>query len=244
MAYYPSGGVYVDGTQVAAFKSNMGTHSCTIMTVNEEYAIRAEGSYPAPPWVSGSITGNADGTKSVSIGVKFTCYTAAGNGGSGWSVDSASTATLRTIPRASTVSMSAATMGSSAAITISRASSAFTHTLYYAFGNTSGTITTKATSTSISWIPSLSLVYQVPNSTSGTVTIYCYTYNRTTLVGTSSTTATLYVPATLIPSIGSFTATRVDGTVPSSWGIYVQTKSKAALTISGAAGSYGSSIAA
>ena len=45
------------------------------------------------------------------------------------------------------------------------------------------------------------------------------------------------------PSIGSFTAERVDGTVPSSWGIYVQSKSKAKLTVNGAAGSYGSAIA-
>lgn len=35
---------------------------------------------------------------------------------------------------------------------------------------------------------------------------------------------------------------KVDGTVPTDWGIYVQTKSKATLTINGAAGSYGSTI--
>lgn len=40
----------------------------------------------------------------------------------------------------------------------------------------------------------------------------------------------------------SLTAARVDGAVPSTWGIYVQTKSKATLTINGAAGSYGSTI--
>ena len=41
-----------------------------------------------------------------------------------------------------------------------------------------------------------------------------------------------------------YTAARVDGDVPSSWGIYVQTKSKATLTINGASGSYGSTITA
>lgn len=54
---------------------------------------------------------------------------------------------------------------------------------------------------------------------------------------------TLTVPASIKPTIGSLTAERVDGTVPSSWGIYVQSKSKAKLTINGAAGSYGSTIA-
>lgn len=42
--------------------------------------------------------------------------------------------------------------------------------------------------------------------------------------------------------ITSLTAVRVDGDVPSAWGIYVQTKSKAKLTINGAAGSYGSTV--
>lgn len=54
---------------------------------------------------------------------------------------------------------------------------------------------------------------------------------------------TLTVPASVKPTIGSLTAERVDGTVPSSWGIYVQSKSKAKLTVNGAAGSYGSTIA-
>lgn len=36
------------------------------------------------------------------------------------------------------------------------------------------------------------------------------------------------------PSISSLTATRVDGSVPAAWGIYVQSKSKATLTINGA----------
>lgn len=54
---------------------------------------------------------------------------------------------------------------------------------------------------------------------------------------------TLTVPASVKPTITSLTAERVDGTVPSSWGIYVQSKSKAKLTVNGATGSYGSAIA-
>ena len=62
---------------------------------------------------------------------------------------------------------------------------------------------------------------QIPNSTSGSCTLTCYTYNGNTLVGTSTTTVTLSVPASIKPTITGITATRVDGTVPSSWGIYV-----------------------
>lgn len=138
--------------------------------------------------------------------------------------------------------MPATTMGSANNITITRASSSFTHTLTYSFGSASGTIATKTTSTSVSWTPPTSLATQIPNSTSGTCTLTCYTYNGNTLVGTSTTTVTLTVPASIKPTISSFTATRVDGTVPSSWGIYVQTKSKVTLAINGAAGAGGSTI--
>ena len=240
--YYPSVGLYINGTQVATFNSSLGSHNCTIGSQGTGYNIVAASGYQGAPWTLSNIAGNADGTKSVSIGANFTCYTADGKGGSGWSVNSSQTVTLKTIPRTSSISMPATTMGSAGTITISRASSSFTHTLTYSFGSATGTIATKTTSTSVSWTPPTSLATQIPNSTSGTCTLTCYTYNGNTLVGTSTTTVTLSVPASIKPTITSLTATRVDGTVPSSWGIYVQTKSKVTLTINGAAGAGGSTI--
>lgn len=240
--YYPSGGLYINGTQVIAFNSSLGSHNCTIGSQGTGYNVIAASGYPGAPWTLNNIAGNADGTKSVSIGANFTCYTADGKGGSGWSVNSSQTVTLKTIPRTSSISMPATTMGSAGTISISRASSSFTHTLTYSFGSTSGTIATKTTATSVSWTPPTSLATQIPNSTSGTCTLTCYTYNGNTLVGTSTTTVTLSVPTSIKPTITSLTATRVDGTVPSSWGIYVQTKSKVTLTINGAAGAGGSTI--
>lgn len=240
--YYPSGGLYINGTQVATFNSSLGSHNCTIGSQSTGYNIIAASGYQGAPWTLSNIAGNADGTKSVAIAANFTCYTSDGKGGSGWSVNSSQTVTLKTIPRTSSVSMPATAMGSAGTITITRASSSFTHTLTYSFGSASGTIATKTASTSVSWTPSTSLATQIPNSTSGTCTLTCYTYNGNTLVGTSTTTVTLSVPASIKPTITSLTATRVDGTVPSSWGIYVQTKSKVTLTINGAAGAGGSTI--
>lgn len=240
--YYPSGGLYINGTQVIAFNSNLGSHNCTIGSQGAGYNVIAASGYQGAPWTLSNIAGNADGTKSVSIGAVFTCYTADGKGGSGWNVNSSQTVALKTIPRTSSISMPATTMGSANNITITRASSSFTHTLTYSFGSASGTIATKTTSTSVSWTPPTSLATQIPNSTSGTCTLTCYTYNGNTLVGTSTTTVTLTVPASIKPTISSFTATRVDGAVPASWGIYVQTKSKVTLAINGAAGAGGSTI--
>ena len=142
------------------------------------------------------------------------------------------------MPRVSAANM---TMGSTGTISISRASSAFTHTLTYSFGNTSGTIATKTTATSVSWTPALSLASQIPNAISGTCTITCTTYNGNTNIGSKTCTLTLSVSQCCRP-VSSLTASRIDGEVPSAWGIYVQTKSKVKLTINGAAGSYGSTI--
>lgn len=182
------------------------------------------------------INHNSDGTKSFSLSCEAGIYNYAVN------CTASGTHTLNTIPRASSVSASSVTMGNATTISISRASSSFTHTLTYKFGNTSGTITTKTSSTSVSWTPAVSLANQIPSAVSGTCTITCTTYNGSTSIGSKTCTLTLTVPSSVVPTIGSLTATRVDGDVPSGWGIYVQSKSKATIKIANASGSYGSTI--
>lgn len=183
-----------------------------------------------------TIAHNSDGTKSFSLSCEAGIYTYA------VSATASGTHTLTTIPRASTISATNVNMGSASTITITRASSSFTHTLTYSFGNATGTIAAKTTSTSVSWTPTLTLANQIPNAVSGKCTITCKTYSGTTEVGSKTCTMTLTVPSSVKPTITSLTAARVDGTVPTSWETYVQSKSKATLTINGAAGAYGSTI--
>ena len=185
---------------------------------------------------STTIAHNTDGTKSFSLSCQAGVYTYA------VSVTASGTHTLNTIPRASSVSATNVNMGSATKITISRASSSFTHTLTYKFGSSTGTIVSKTTSTSVSWTPAISLANQIPKAVSGSCTITCDTYSGSTKVGSKTCTLTLAVPATVKPTITSLGVTKVDGTVPTDWGIYVQSKSKATLRINGAAGSYGSTI--
>lgn len=192
--------------------------------------------------VSQTVSHNSDGSKSITISSVF--YIQATLSGTYYdSISASATVTLDSIPRASSVSASNVNMGSATTISITRASSSFTHTLTYAFGSTSGTIATKTTSTSVSWTPALTLANQIPNALTGTCMITCETYNGSTKIGSKTCTLTLTVPSSVKPTITSLTAARVNGDVPSAWGIYVQTKSKATLTINGAAGSYGSTIA-
>ena len=191
--------------------------------------------------VSQTVSHASDGSKSLAISAVFNIR-ATLSGTYYGSITASANITLDSIPRASSVSAPNGTMGTALTLSIARASSSFTHTLTYAFGSTSGTIAAKTTSTSVSWTPPLSLASQIPNTASGVCTITCTTYNGSTSVGSKTCTLTLSVPASVRPTITSLTAARIDGDVPSSWGIYVQTKSKAKLTINGAAGSYGSTI--
>src|SRR5699024_5067914 len=49
-------------------------------------------------------------------------------------------------------------------------------------------------------------------------------------------------PASVVPTLTGISFTRIDGEVPSDWGLYVKTKSKVKAAIAGAAGAYGSTI--
>lgn len=219
------------------------SNTCTINGTAVSYsssAISTTGTHSLGT-ASSTVSHNSDGTKSITIKAVFnmratissTYYE---------SITASATVTLDSIPRASSVSATSVNLGAASTITISRASSSFTHTLTYKFGSASGTIVTKTTAASVSWTPPLSLASQIPNATTGTCTITCTTYSGTTSIGSKTCTHTLTVPASVKPTIGSLTAERIDGDVPANWGIYVQTKSKAKLTINGAAGSYGSTI--
>ncbi|MFR5595327.1 DUF859 family phage minor structural protein [Anaerostipes sp.] len=219
------------------------SNTCTIDGTAQSYSsssISSTGTHLLGT-VSRTVSHSSDGSKSLTISAVFNIQ-ATLSGTYYSSISASATITLDSIARASSVSASNTSMGTATTVTISRASSSFTHTLTYAFGSTSGTIATKTTATSVSWTPPISLASQIPSTTSGICTITCTTYNGSTSIGSKTCTLTLTVPTSVKPTIGSLTATRVDGDVPSTWGIYVQSKSKATITISGADGIYGSTI--
>lgn len=111
--------------------------------------------------------------------------------------------TLDTIPRASQPScvtwpehtQDVGSFGDTISIHMNRASSAFTHTVRYQFGSASGTIATNVT-TGTTWTIPKSLMSLIPNTLSGSGTIYADTYNGTTLIGTKYCGFTATVPTT------------------------------------------------
>ena len=149
---------------------------------------------------------------------------------------------LTTIPRATTptVNDSDINLGESVTVSMPRASGSFTHTLRYAFGNSSGTIAS-GLGTSRAWTVPLSLASQIPNATSGKLTIYCDTYNGSTKIGTKSVTITVRVPASVVPTISSVAVSDTNSTQYDKMGGVVKGKSKLSVKIT-ASGAYSSTI--
>lgn len=189
-----------------------------------------------------TIGHNADGTKTITLDVSaVSTYTQGANAnlnnGTPKYFTLNKSITLPTIPRASDFSWSGAlTMGTAKSFTISRASSSFTHKVYYFFGNTSGTISENAT-TSFSWTPSRDLGNQIPNSLNGTGSIRVDTYRGSTLIGRKSKNFTLYVTGDMMPSFNLvITGSNLNN------GRYIRTMSSYNAAINGAVGSYGSTV--
>lgn len=138
-------------------------------------------------------------------------------------------------------SLSASTveMGKSVTINTPAVNSAYRHTLRYAFGKATGTIAENVAS-SKSWTPPVSLASRIPDAASGIGTIYCDTYSGSTLLGTKSVSITLTIPSSVVPSAGKLTAAVTEDT--SGTGQFVRGMGKAAVSLSGAAGVYGSTI--
>ncbi len=211
----------------------------TVMTHTSNFNI-------GPSWVkigstvSKTVTHSADGTKTVSIKgffdslgltTKLTDLTVTGN------------VKLTDIPRASSISsISGSTIGSPVTINISREVSTFTHKVYYTFGETKDYLLGSNVGTSLTFTPSMNDCKYIPNAAKGTATIRVDTYNGSTKIGSASKNFTLNVPASVVPTFTGIAFTPVDGEAPSDWGLYVKTKSKVTAAITGAAGTYGSTI--
>ena len=120
----------------------------------------------------------------------------------GWigTVSGSGTGTLDTIPRKSSLSASNGTLGTAQTLTVTRASSSFTHTITYKCGSASGTVATKSSSTSISWTPPLSLSSQKTNGTTVSIIFTITTYSGDSSVGSNTKSITCAIPASVKPS--------------------------------------------
>lgn len=153
---------------------------------------------------------NDDGTKS------FTAYAEAGIYKYAVNCTGSATFTLDTIARASQPSLitypentqDVGEFGDTIRIYMNRKSSAFTHKVRYAFGSLTGTCVdadtgkaATAVTTDFKWEIPESFMSLIPNSTTGSGTIYVDTYNGSTLVGTKYSGFTAKVPDNIKPYV-------------------------------------------
>ena len=188
---------------------------------------------------SSTISHNADGSKTLPISCTFNP-----NNGLHGTITVSASLSLTTIPRSSSVSVSAGVIGSSVTININRQSSSFKHTVRYSWAGKSGTIATNV-DTSTTWTIPLDFANDIPNSASGTGTVYVDTYSGSTKTGTQSTTFTASVPANVKPTFTGVSLSDLNGAaqnlIPKS-DTFIQVISNIKVAFNGAVGSYGSSI--
>ena len=209
--YYSSDGkpwnIKIDGSTVASGNKTYDFRNYTTLTLGSG---------------SKTITHNSDGSKSVAVSAYFSSSPYLG------SATVSATFNLTTIARASSISSitGGTELSQQVTVNISRKSTSFTHKVEYSYaGSSYNTVSTNAAD-SYSFTPPISLASYVPNSTSGTLTVRVTTYNGSTQIGSSVTaTKTLNVPASVVPTMGTPSVTRIDNGVPSGWGVYVQSYS-------------------
>lgn len=218
--------VTVDGQTLSwSGRPSMLSQNSSIMLIDKTVTIRHDN----------------DGKKSFNLSATF-------SGSGGWSPGTLTinrnSFTLSAIPRTSSVSVSAGVIGSSITININRHNSIFKHTVRYSWASKSGTIATNV-DTSTSWIIPPDFANNIPNSASGTGTIYVDTYSGSTKTGTQSTTFTASVPADMKPTFSGVTLSDVNGAAQNlipNGNTFIQVISNIKVAFNGASGSYGSSI--
>lgn len=149
--------------------------------------------------------------------------------------------TLTTLPRASTPTLSPATLDAGETMSIAtNGVVGFTHTVTYKIGTKTGTIET-GVGASTSWVPDESLLSEVPGlSRGGTVTVE--TFSSGTSIGTKDVPFTLRVPESVKPSVTLAVPTEAVPLVASAVGAFVQSLSKLNVAITSESEAYGSEI--
>lgn len=189
-----------------------------------------------------TITHNANGSKSVALACSAPFD--ATISGTTWRTKSVSgTATLPTILRnpSTFTRTGTARILQPQTIRITRASSSFTHRLYYTWAGTK-TLIASNVGTSYTWTPIKEMAYNMPNATSGTCILTCETYSGSTLVGSTTLSFTLSIPAGAAPSIGQFVLTANDRTLWDAFGVHINNKSKIVFSIAATDDGYGSTV--
>lgn len=191
-----------------------------------------------------NIYHNSDGTKTFNYSFSQE-FAITYSGSSVGTKTGSGSGTLNTIPRASVLgTISAFTFGNAVNIPITKYSSSFTDSLVISVGGTIiKTINDIDNGYDVSFTSAeLSNIYaKIPSATSGTVTFKLTTKSGSTTIGTSTKTAKGTIPSSVVPTISSVALSEYVSGITSTFGAYIQGKSRISGTVTASAGT-GSSI--
>jgi microcystin-dependent protein len=184
------------------------------------------------PWYT--VSNKTTGTTPVS----FKVYSGAG---------SSRTATysykMDVDPAASEISAPNGTLGTALTLRLTRYNTSFTNTVSYVCGTARGEIVAGSTADSLTWNTSngntVALAAQNTTGRSVSVTFTVTTYSGTTVIGSSSTSVSMTIPATVKPSV-TLSLSDAAGFL-NTYGAYVQGYSKLKI-VANATSAYGSPI--
>lgn len=195
---------------------------------------------------SGTITveHNSDGKKSISYSFDVSSKNVSYLPGD---ADSSGSMTLTTIPRASSLSLSASSVdvGSSITANISRKTSSYVHDVRFYINDTYTSETFKNVATSQSFIIPTEWYKYMSSSMSCTASCKITTRNSSgTAIGDPVTKSfTVKVPSSVKPTVGTITLDPTDIAIgDTSYNYLVQGKNKLTMSVSGCAAGTGSSI--
>ncbi len=157
-------------------------------------------------------------------------------------VSKSGSVTAPSIPRATTPSLSCSSVKIGDAVTISTpgASSAFTHTLDYAFVTSWETLAADVKSSYV-WTVPAALMSRIPSQTKSWMQIRCTTYNGSTQIGQEIVRLDVTVPDSIVPEILSIDDSDTVAGVAAAFGGYIQNESALDISVS-ASGVYGSAV--
>lgn len=218
-------------------RSNYRSTWTTLTNTANATAVVASGSQQVPH--------NSDGTKTISFSLSLNPNVSSISNMPNIEISGSFVATP--IPRRASVaslSKSSFNFGETVTLTTNRASTAYTHNVYYVIGSTEYLITS-----GVGWSAGISVpitrVNSYPSSVSASMNIRVKTYNGSSLIGTQNIPVTVSVPSYVIPTVGSVsvsdTVTKVQNLFTTS-SQYVRGVSKLKAVAGTALGSRGSYI--
>lgn len=187
---------------------------------------------------AGAVAHAADGTGSLHLVGSFSTRSSYIAGGS---LDAEEA--LPAIARLSGLTAPAsAEIGGSVEIGVAAQSADYAHRATLRLGTAQQRVDLAAGEGSASLSLPMELCAQTPDAAEAAATITLETFLGETRLGEVREGITLSVPASVVPTAGTLTLSRIDGTVPADWGVYVQGKSRVRAALSGSEGARGSRV--